>query len=159
MDTTTVATIAPFTVRADGFGPLEVGMTLKQANEVLGQTLETIPGTERDSCFFARWPDHAQNVQFMFSGGTFARIDVNSGRSRTDEGVRIGDSEARIDSLYPGHVRKTRQKYIVTGNYVIVTPKNPVDSGYRIVFDTEGSAVMKYRAGRRPEVQNVEGCG
>jgi hypothetical protein len=38
-----------------------------------------------------------------------------------------------------------------------VTPKNGGNN--RIVFETDGKKVVKYRSGRLPAVEYVEGCG
>ena len=76
----------------------------------------------------------------------------------TAEGARVGDSEARIRSLYVGRLSMQPHKY-AEGRYLIVTPREPADSAYRIVFETDGRVVTKYRAGRLPEVQWVERCG
>jgi len=88
--------------------------------------------------------------------GQVARIDVDSGRVATLEGVRIGDAEARVRQVYGGRVTQEPHKYTTAGHYLIVTP---ADRGYRLIFETDGKAVTSYRAGRMPEVQWVEKCG
>lgn len=45
-----------------------------------------------------------------------------------------------------------------SGKYLIATPAASADAGFRIVFETDGASVLKYRAGRLPEVEWVEGC-
>jgi len=87
-----------------------------------------------------------------------ARLDVrHQGTVRTAEGAGIGDTEERIHALYPGRVEVQPQKY-VSGHYLIVTPEAPVDSQYRMIFETDGRRVTSYRTGRLPEVRWVEGC-
>ena len=41
-----------------------------------------------------------------------------------------------------------RREFVVT----------PADTTRRLVFETDGARVLRYRAGRRPEVEWVEGC-
>jgi hypothetical protein len=81
---------------------------------------------------------------------------VRSGTIPTAAGARIGDTEARIKSLYEGRVTTTPHKYVKGGHYLTVTP---ADTSYRIVFETNGKKVTSFRSGRVPEVEQVEGCG
>jgi hypothetical protein len=97
------------------------------------------------------------SVSFMLIDGRIARVEVTGGRIATREGARIGDSEGRINTLYAGRVEVQPHKY-TDGRYLIVRPMERADSAYRIVFETDGSRVVRYRSGRLPEVQWVEGC-
>jgi len=83
-------------------------------------------------------------------------VDVTEGPVATTEGARIGDSEDRIESLYPGQVKVMPHKY-TAGHYLVVTPARGGDN--RIVFETDGEKVVRYRSGREPAVEYVEGCG
>ena len=94
----------------------------------------------------------------MVEEGRIARIDVDSGSVATAAGARVGDTEDRVMSLYPGRVTVSPQKY-TSGHYLTVTPASPADSVFRIVFETEHGRVTHFRAGRRPPVEYVEGCG
>jgi hypothetical protein len=85
------------------------------------------------------------------------RVGVDSAGVLTAEGVGIGDPEVRVVELYSGRVSVQPHKYTgPTGHYVVVT--SPRDSMYRIIFETDGQKVLRYRAGRRPAVDFVEGC-
>lgn len=93
----------------------------------------------------------------MVESGRIARVDVDSAGVRTATGAGVGDSEETIQRSYPGLVTVTPQKY-EDGHYLTVTP-NPADSTLAIVFETRGGKVTRYRAGSRPQVEYVEGCG
>ena len=93
----------------------------------------------------------------MIDGGRIARVDVDSAGIATAAGARIGDSEARIERLYAGRVRTTPHKYEEGGRYLTVDAAD--DSSFAIVFETSKGRVTRYRAGRRPAVEYVEGCG
>jgi hypothetical protein len=93
----------------------------------------------------------------MIAGGLIARVDVDTLPVATSAGARVGDSEARVDSLYPGRVAVRPHKY-EDGHYLVVTPDR-ADTTLAIVFETSGGRVTRYRAGRRPMVEYVEGCG
>ena len=85
------------------------------------------------------------------------RIDGRDSTVATREGARVGDSEARIKSLYGSAVRVEPHKYTgPTGHYLTVTPAN--DTRHLIVFETDGERVTMFRVGRKPEVSYVEGC-
>jgi hypothetical protein len=44
------------------------------------------------------------------------------------------------------------------GPYLVQPPAAATGSAYRIVFETDGRRVTRYRAGMRPQVEYVEGC-
>jgi hypothetical protein len=83
------------------------------------------------------------------------RVEVRRGTIATSTGARIGDSEDKIKTLYPGQVSVTPHKYTQGGHYLTVTPPSSTD---RIIFETDGKKVVNYRAGQRPQVEYVEGC-
>jgi hypothetical protein len=86
------------------------------------------------------------------------RVDVDSAGVLTAEGAGVGDVESNVREMYRGRVAVQPHKYTgPQGHYLVVT--NPVDTLHRIVFETDGQRVVKYRAGRRPAVEFVEGCG
>jgi hypothetical protein len=101
----------------------------------------------------------APGAPTMGPAAGWARVEVDSGATiATAAGARIGDGEERVRSLYPGRVAMTPHKYVAGHHYLTVTPA-AADSAYRLVFETDGQRVTRYRAGRRPAVEYVEGCG
>ncbi len=93
----------------------------------------------------------------MTESDTLVRIDVRDSTAATREGARVGDSEARIKSLYGSAVRVEPHKYTgPMGHYLIVTPAG--DTTRLIVFETDGQRVTTFRVGKRPQVEYVEGC-
>jgi hypothetical protein len=146
-------------VTARGLGPLQAGMTIAQARTALNGALIGPKSADTSSCGYVQWRGGPPGVRIMTASGRIARIDVGSGTLATAAGARIGDSEQLIDSLYAGRVATTPHKYTKGGHYLTVTPPAGGDSEYRIVFETDGKRVTAYRAGKRPEVEYVEGCG
>lgn len=99
-------------------------------------------------------------MRTMWVAATLARIDIMSTGLPTDRGAMVGDSEARIDSLYHGRATTMPAKYDPHGRYIVIRPESPMDSSRRIVFETDStSRAPRYRVGREPEVEWVEGCG
>jgi hypothetical protein len=140
-----------WTVNAAGLGPLRAGQTIAQANAAVGGGFSGSTA----NCTYAVWPKAPGGVAVMLANGRVARVEVRSGSTATAAGARIGDSEARINSLYPGRVTSAPHKYNPGGHYMTVTG----GGSNRIVFETDGSSVTNYRAGRTPEVEQVERCG
>ena len=119
-----------------------------------------------------------EGFEFMLNHDRIVRIDVRNkitrqvdGRSvesdltpevstiTTQEGATIGSTEAEIQALYPGQVKVAKHKYIPDGHYLTVTPIDPADANYQLVFETDGDRVTYIRAGQKPEVDLTERCG
>ena len=141
-------------VRPGSIGPVRIGMRAGEARRVLG--LPKARGTEGCS-YLAGAAGTRLRAKVMLSNDTVVRFDVLDSAIATAEGARVGDTEDRIRQLYAGHVAEQPHKYVPGGHYLIVTPAG--ESVERIIFETDGKVVTSYRAGRRPEVENVEGCG
>ena len=144
-----------WTVSPTGIGSVRAEMTLAQASRQVGAELTLPPASPR--CTYVQPIAGLDSVMFMVVDGRIARVDVTGGRIATYEGARIGDSEERIESLYAGRVEEQPHKY-TDGHYLVVRPAVRADSAYRIVFETDGRRVTRYRSGRLPEVMWVEGC-
>ena len=142
-----------WSVSAGGIGALRVGMTVEEARAALGGEFDPDSAT---GCHHAPIAGAAGRVLAMIVDGRVVRIEVKDSLVATDRGARVGDSEVRIDSLYRGAVTVEPHKY-TDGRYLVVTPA-AADSGLRLIFETDGSRVTEYRAGRLPEVAWVEGC-
>jgi hypothetical protein len=157
--TPTAAPVGSWTVSARGLGPLRAGMTVAEAAVVVANGFAIPEGADTTRCGYANWPAAPAGVWVMLEHGRVVRVEVRDGMTATDVGARIGDREARIDSLYHGRVATTPGKYEAKRHLLVVTPTAPTDSAYRLIFETDGRVVTNYRAGSRPAVEYVEGCG
>jgi hypothetical protein len=142
-------------VTVHGVGPLRVGMTLAEARKALGGALVIPRGADTLGCDYVTWRGGPRGLHVMIDEGRIARVDVDSTSLATAAGARVGDSEERIRRLYPGRVAVTPHKY-EDGHYLTVNAAG--DSSFAIVFETAKGRVTRYRAGRRPAVEYVEGC-
>jgi len=141
----------------NGIGSVRVGMTVAQASRAAGTRLVSM-GDSGSSCFYVKPEGSPNDVAFMVTQGRISRIDVfRNGRVATVKGARVGDTEARIKSLYPGQIRVTGHKY-TNGRYLTFVPKDRADKNFRLIFETDGDRVTQFRSGRLPEVEWVEGC-
>jgi hypothetical protein len=142
------------TVTEYGIGPIRAGMTVAQANAAIGGGFAA-PKGGTSGCTYAVLTKAPRGLWVMLQDGRVARVEVRSGSIATSTGARTGDTESRIETLYP-RVAVTPHKYVAGGNYLTVMGSDPTN---RIVFETDGSKVTTFRSGRTPEVENVEGCG
>ena len=149
-------------LRMDGIGPLRVGMTFDEARTALGGDLRMSENPVSmedgaDRCDHPRSAAFPAGVMMMVEGQRVVRLEVTSGTTPTAEGARIGDTEARIQQLYAGRVQVQPHKY-TDGHYLVVRPAAASDTTHLLVFETDGSAVLRFRAGQKPQVEYVEGC-
>jgi hypothetical protein len=153
-----VAGGAALRVTLYGIGSVRAGMSVAEASAALGSPLELPTGAgSAESCSYLRWPGGPDGVLIMAEHLTIARVDVRSGTMATEEGARFGDTTERIDRLYPGRVTASPHKY-TDGQYLTIAPASPEDAAFRLVFETAAGRVTRYRSGRLPQVQYVEGC-
>ena len=142
------------TVTEYGVGPIHAGMTVAQVNAAIGGGFAA-PKGGASGCTYAVLTKAPRGLWVMLENGKVARVEVRSGSIPTSTGARIGDSESRIKTLYPG-ATATPHKYTAGGHYLTVMGSDPAN---RIVFETDGSKVTTFRSGRTPAVEYVEGCG
>ena len=82
----------------------------------------------------------------------------------------LADTEAKLGARLPegfrnrmkkangGELELQPHKYVEGGRYLVYLSPQRADSGLRIVFETDGSVVTRFRAGVLPAVAYVEGC-
>ncbi len=142
----------------DGVRAVRVGMTVKQAAQAAGVKLVPSYDDRNNECRYVQPQAGVKHLSLMVSKDRIVRIDINPGSSiKTLKGAGIGDSEARIKSLYPGRIEVSPHHY-TDGHYLTFVPADRSDKGYRIVFETDGRKVLTYRVGKLPDVEYIEGC-
>ncbi len=143
-----------WTVRADGIGPLRVGMTLEEASRVLGEELR-VAYADFPSCDHVRPSSLPGGVVLMIVNDTVVRVEVSDSSLTTSAAARVGMTEASLLEAYGARGSVTPHKYSgPEWHYVTID----ADSAHAIVFETDGVRVQRFRAGRQPEVAWVEGC-
>ena len=149
----------PWKVGLRSVEPLRYGMSLSEASRAIGETLNVDPTERRGSCSEVRPSAAPWGVSFMVIDTVVERVDVSEGKVATVSGAHIGSTEAEIKALYAGHIEVQPHPYTgPEGHYLIYVPRDPSDSTFRIIFETDGEKVTMYRAGRRPAVEYIEGC-
>jgi hypothetical protein len=146
-------------VATNGIGPVLVGQTISEASRAGGLRMKIGYG-DPQTCAYFRPQGGLDGVNFMVTRNRVARVDITNPRVMTLRGAKVGDTEERIKSLYPGQIRVEPHPYGGRrgGHYLIFVPKDLEDSNYRIIFETDGQRVSRYRAGKLPEVNFIEDC-
>ena len=137
-----------------GIGPVRAGMTLAE----LRQALDSVRFTDPDSmrCAYPKFSGLPEGVWVMVEQGIVGRVDVQKGDVATAEGIRIGDMKDKVKSVYGTRVRELPHKY-TDGQYLEVSTPN--DSTHMIIFETNlAGEVLRYRAGKLPQVRYIESC-
>jgi hypothetical protein len=146
----------PWTIRSDGVGAVTFGMSLAEARAALGESLSGVPSD--GSCGFVVPPGAPAGVRFMVEQGKVVRVDVDSSGVRTQAGTEVGMSEGDVRGRYVAGLRVQPHKYDPKGRDLVVQGTAPADSARRLIFETDGERVVRYRAGITPAVEYVEGC-
>ena len=149
--------IAPAVVTDSTLGPLRIGMRIPDAVQAVSG-VQMAPNADPQGCSYLVWPTAPTGVLVMVEDSTLVRIDVTKAGLATTAGAQVGDSIARLDSLYPGRTSVGPHKYVLTGRYVTVTPPAGADPRLRLIFETDRGRVTRYRIGRTPSVEYVENC-
>jgi hypothetical protein len=146
------------TVTTNGLGPVRIGMNPQEANIAAGYGLAVEFNT--DACYYLLAEPVLDDVGFMVSDGTIARVDIFPGsRITTRSGARIGMTEAQIIDLFGAKIETSQHPYVAGGKYLTFVPVDEADKNSRVIFETnENGIVTSYRSGRLPEVGWIEGC-
>ena len=145
----------------NGIGPVRVGMSVAQAETAAGIRLTRPNSSDNKECFYVKPQSGTPDVLFMVTNNRIARVEVQGNSPLTTiSGARIGDTESKIKSLYPGQIQVTPKIYyrFNGAHNLTFTPKDPNEGNYRVVFETERNRVTTFRSGKLPEVEWVEGC-
>ena len=88
-------------VTLDGYGQLQLGMTLAEATAAVGPIQLTYRPA---SCGDGQMPGAPNGVTVMFLHGRLARIDIGSAGVLTLSGIGVGSSAADVTRTYPGSI-------------------------------------------------------
>jgi hypothetical protein len=158
-------------VTINSIGPVKVGMNIPQVTAAANTRLYVEYGGNDEACYYISGEGDLNGVSFMVTkdetksrdkyatSDVIARIDIDNPKITTVSGAKVGDTEARIKSLYPGQIKVTPHTYNgPQANYLTFVPKNKAEQNYRVIFETDGQRVTRYRVGKLPEVEYIEGC-
>lgn len=154
---TTQQASSPWHVSLRSFGPIRFGMTLAQLERALGERLALAPAEEE--CEYIRPRALPPGTMLMLVGRRVEHVDVDSGTVTTLSGIGIGSTEAEVHQAYPGQIRSQPHPYNgPEWHYVLFQPRDSVDRRFGLIFETDGTRVRSFRAGRYQPVGWIEGC-
>lgn len=145
-----------WTIGLRSTGPVRYGMTLAQLGQATGDSLAGAP--VGPGCGYLTLAKAPAGLRWMIENGQVVRVDADSAALRTDRGAGIGMAEAEVNRLYRGELEVQPHKYVEGGHYLVYLSPERADSGLRVVFETDGAVVTRFRAGVLPAVAYVEGC-
>ena len=155
-DSTPTAGQSAWTVTPTAFGSIRFGWDLAELNAATRDSVQPAYQMSAD-CDHVRAGIMPAGTLLMVVQDTVVRVDVDTTGILTAEGAGVGDTEASVLERYEGRVRVEPHPYTgPEGHYLIVTP--PDETLGRIIFETDGRRVDRYRAGRLPPVEWIEGC-
>lgn len=159
-----------WTVYLRRVGPLEIGASIDQVRRVLGDPDAFLVQALRQGRELPREPDESpcaymmtrqtpDQIGLMFSRGRLVRVDVYEPGIRTASGAQVGDTESKLLALYGVRIAVRQHHYPpAAAHYLILNAADPEDRAFRVVFETDGSVVTRFRTGTVAAVGQVEGC-
>jgi len=140
------------------FGRVTVGMTEEEAEAATGDELMSLgPQAGDGSCSYVE-VEGLPGISMMLTDGEIARFDVSKAGIETKSGVTVGMSTGMLTDAYGDQLEEEDHFYNPEGSNYTFVPEDKSDPT-RIVFETDGDEEVTYiRAGRKPEVELVEGC-
>lgn len=144
-------------VHIRGVGDVAVGMTVSEASMAAGFPLVPAGAIADPSCYRVAPQGGIAGVSFVVAEGTIATVEIDGAPITTSSGAGVGDTEDEIKGLFPDRLQ-SEPRPEGGGNLLVFVPRSADDAGYRVVFVTDGEVVLRYRAGRLPEVGESDPC-
>lgn len=165
--TTTSTTVAPdFTgepefdstssVSTVGIDVVAFGMTVAQAESALGGTLVPVTADIAGECYLVRPGGGPAGIELAVTAGTIERVDITNPDITTRSGAGVGMLEDELFALFGE--RLTSAPRAGGGNTIVFTPADEGDAAFRVIFETDGSAVTSFRSGRVPWIEPIVPC-
>lgn len=136
-----------------GIGDVDYGMTVDEAQEAAGTELVRQDGGT-ETCWVVVPREGPEGVSFLVQDGTIERVDVAAAGVETPSGAGVGMTQAELEALFPDRLEAAD---VLGGRQYTFVPNDPGEAERRIVFLTDGSQVVSYKAGRLPLVE-AAGC-
>ncbi len=144
-------------VSVDGFKGVRIGMTVADASKAYGSSLTPVAPVPEDArfCYYIFPGGAIGPASFMVVDERVVRIDVTGRGFLTAAGIGVGSLESEVHEAYAGRVTVSVHPYLEPQeHYLMVEPQH----GFAMIFETDGTKVTSYRAGKIAQVRWIEGC-
>jgi len=156
-------------LRADGWGPLTIGMTLAEVTAALGPDgdPDAVGGPDPESCDEFRPERAPEGLLVMIEDGRLSRLSVVDMLAlKTGEGLGLGDMAEAVKSAHGAQAQATPHKYVEPpAEYITVWSGGPradthvEDEAARgVVYEIDGTGKVGAIHVGGPSIQYVEGC-
>lgn len=139
-----------------GIDRVVFGMTVNQAEKAIDGTLVAVSEVSDTQCYRVRPAGGPAGVEFTVTAGTIERVDLSNPSITTRSGAGVGSTEAELVELFGDRV--STESRAGGGNNVIFTPADASDAAFRVIFETDGTTVTRFRSGRVPQVEAENPC-
>lgn len=140
---------------AAGYGPVQPGMTVKQAQSLFGSKLITSSeGAPGSACKFMTVAQGHAGVSLMVQNGRITHIETSTPGVLSQSGAGVGDSTSRLKSLYGKQLEIEVDKYDEKGFYYFLWNTNR-SGGMK--FEIANDKVTTIYAGSKT-IRLAEGC-
>jgi hypothetical protein len=160
-DTTTTTSLGPptlgerSTISTVGLDRVTFGMRLADAEAAAGTPFVAEGPVGRCTTYV---PEEAPaGLRFTVVDGAVERIDVTDGPVTTRSGVGVGAPVQLVRDRYADRV-ESFPRADGSGEDLVFVPRDEADAAFRVIFETDGTTVTRYRAGRVPVVVPPEPC-
>lgn len=161
---TTSTTLAPTddplsedsTVFVRGIGDVFVGMTVAQAAAAAGFPLVPVADAPSARCHRVRADGGPEGVVFVVVDGVVATVEVEHPDIRTRSGVGVGSTADEVRSFFPDRIDEETGEH--GDDLLVFVPRERADADVRVIFVLADDVVVRYRAGRFPEIAQADPC-
>lgn len=145
---------AAWTSTDRSFGPVRVGMRVREAERAAGVKLRADPAEASESCHYVSAVGSMEGVGCMVEDGRITRIDVGPGPHTTAKGIGVGSTEGELRERYPSLV-EAPGFYDPADRSLLASS---ADGKHAVLFIVRDGKVKEFRSGFRQSVEYVEGC-
>lgn len=138
-----------------GFDDIVFGTTVAAAEADTGVCLEP-DRPANTTCYVVTPTGGPAGVSFGVTAGTIERVDIDSGSVTVRSGFGIGSTEAEIVDFFGDGVEVRPRPG--GGNDIVFVPADEADAQFRVIFETDGAVVTRFRSGRVPQVEPSAPC-
>ena len=136
-----------------GLGPVNIGMTLSEAEKAARVALVPLPGGS-ESCRSYSPKSGAVGVSLIFSDGKLVRIEILSGPIKTRSGYGLGSSKLEIMNAFGERIQES-----ASGDNISYVPIDKKDLEKRVIWQVdENDIVTSLRSGVLPHITPLLSC-